>query len=372
MDEGKKRFWIAVSIIIGTCIGAGILSLPYIAAQSGFFVTAVYIILIGLIVLLIDLYLGEIALRTKGYHQIAGYAKKYLGQKGRILVEFAIIFGIFASIVAYLVGISSSLNILFFHNSFSSEILGIFAGLMMSFLFYHGVRDLKKFEKWVVSIILILLLAIFFIFMGKVEFSNISYLNLKNILLPFGVVLFALNSFQAIPEARLILKDHEKYLKKVIITAIGISIFSYLLFSFVISGSLGQATPEIATIALGPIFILLGIFTMFTSYLALGNALMEDFMFDDRLGRKLSLFLAGIVPIFIFLLTRFFKFFSFTRILSIGGVISGGLISILIMLMIGKSKKMGKRKSEYSIPVHWGLLVLLIILFIFGIISEIF
>lgn len=371
MNEEKKRFWIVVSIIIGTCIGAGILGLPYIAAQSGFFITAGYIIVIGLIVLLIDLYLGEIALRTRGNHQIAGYAKEYLGKKGRILAEFAIIFGIFASTVAFLIGISSSFNVLFFNSNFSSEIIGVAVGLIMSFLFYQGVSGLKRFEKIGVGLVLLLLIAIFFIFIGKVEYSNIYYTNLKNILLPFGVVLFAFNSFQAIPEARLILKGNEKYLKKAIITAISISVISYLIFSFVISGSLGQATPEIATIALGPIFILLGILTMFTSYLALGNALMEDFMFDDRLSKKTALFLAGIVPIAIFLLISLFKYFSFTRVLSIGGVISGGLISIIIISMISKSKKLGKRKPEYEISVHWSLLFFLILLFIFGIISEI-
>jgi len=56
----------------------------------------------------------------------------------------------------------------------------------------------------------------------------------------------------------------------------------YSLFALVIVGFKGTQTPEIATLALGVVFIFLGIFTMFTSWLALGNALEESFMFDER------------------------------------------------------------------------------------------
>ena len=84
MDSDKKRFFSAVSILVGTCIGAGVLGIPYVAAQVGFFVALAYIMLIGLLVFTINLYFGEVILRTKGDHQIAGYAGKYLGRKGKI------------------------------------------------------------------------------------------------------------------------------------------------------------------------------------------------------------------------------------------------------------------------------------------------
>ena len=52
MKQENKRFLVAVSILIGTCIGAGVLGIPYVAAQAGFFVALAYILLIGGIILI--------------------------------------------------------------------------------------------------------------------------------------------------------------------------------------------------------------------------------------------------------------------------------------------------------------------------------
>jgi len=83
MKSEKKKFWVATSILVGMCIGAGVLGIPYVAAQAGFLVALVYILLIGAIILAVNLYMGEISLRTKGEHQLIGYTKKYLGEKGK-------------------------------------------------------------------------------------------------------------------------------------------------------------------------------------------------------------------------------------------------------------------------------------------------
>ncbi|MEK6881210.1 MAG: hypothetical protein AABY22_16435, partial [Nanoarchaeota archaeon] len=65
------------------------------------------------------------------------------------------------------------------------------------------------------------------------------------------------------------------------------------------------------------------------------------------------------------------KFDSFTRILSIGGSISGGLTILLILAMIKKAKKLGNRKPEYSLPVSMLVLTLIGIIFTAGIVYEI-
>ena len=83
MEKSKKQFWTAISVLVGTCIGAGVLGIPYVAAQSGFLIAVGYILFIGGVLILINLYLGEIILRTKGNHQLAGYVEKYFGKKAK-------------------------------------------------------------------------------------------------------------------------------------------------------------------------------------------------------------------------------------------------------------------------------------------------
>jgi amino acid permease len=113
-----KKILTGTSILVGTCIGAGILGIPFVAAKAGFFTALIYIIAVGLITYLINMYLGEVSLRTKQKHQIVGYAEKYLGKRGKRLMEFATVFGIYAAIIAYMVGVGESLSFLFFELCF--------------------------------------------------------------------------------------------------------------------------------------------------------------------------------------------------------------------------------------------------------------
>ncbi len=372
MKEEKKKFFVAVSILIGTCIGAGVLGIPYVASQAGFFVALTYIILLGIIILFVNLCLGEISLRTKGEHQLIGYAQRYLGKKGRRFMEFATIFGIYSAIVAYMLGIGESFSFLIFGNSSYAVFMGILFGAGMSVFLWRGMKSVKKFEKIGVSIVLGLLLLIFILFFNKIDVTNIYYFNIGNIFLPFGVVFFALLSFHAIPEVEIVLHNNEKLMKKVLIAGTSVCILFYILFALVVVGFKGLETPEIATLALGGIFVVLGIFTMFNSWLSLGNALEESFMFDERIKKKKAWFYTAIVPLAIFLLISFFEFFSFTKLLSIGGVISGGLMAALILLMVKKAKREGNRKPEYSIPINWFIIGFLILIFVLGVLREIF
>jgi len=230
MKIETKKYLAASSVLVGSCIGAGVLGIPFVAARSGFFVAAAYIILVGLMVYSINLYLGEVILRTKGNHQLTGYAKKYLGMKGRHLMEFALIFGVYAGLIAYMLGMGESISYLFFHNTNYSIYFGIGVGLLMSYLIGGGVKSLKKFERIGVSIILGLLLLIIIIFIPKVVMMNILGFNSDFILLPFGVVLFALLSFQIIPEIKIILKGNENKFKKVVTTGTLVSVSFYLFF----------------------------------------------------------------------------------------------------------------------------------------------
>jgi tyrosine-specific transport protein len=372
MKVGQKKYLVASSVLIGSCIGAGVLGIPYVAAQTGFLVALIYILLVGVLILTVNLYLGEVVLRTKGDHQLIGYVEKYLGKKIKHVMEFAVIFGIYAGIVAYMLGMGTSLSYLIFGNSNYEIYFGILVGLGMAYLLRGGMKSLKRFEKYGVLIILSLLLFIIGIFLPEVVLSNLFGFNSLNVFLPFGVVLFALMSFHAIPEIKIILKHNEYRFRNVIITGTIVSVLFYSLFTFVVVGFKGNVTPQVATLALGGIFILLGIFTMFTSYLSSGNALRESFQFDERLTRKKSWFLASIIPIGLFLLTQLTDFFSFTRILSFGGVIAGGTMAILILLMVRKAKVCGDRNPEYTIKAPWIFLAGLILVFLLGVVRELF
>ena len=372
MKKETKNYLLVTSVLIGSCIGAGVLGIPYVASKAGFFTTLFYILFIGSIILLSNLYLGEVTLRTKGNHQLSGYAEKYLGKKGKRVMDFAFIFGVYSAIVAYLIGMGDSLSFLIFGNLVHSIPMGILAGFVMMFLLWKGVNALKKFENLGVFIILGLLILIFILFLPLVNFENLGYNHFESFLLPFGVVLFAFLSFTSIPQIAYILRNEKKVLRKSIVTGSIVSVLFYCLFAFIVVGFMGVNTPEVATLALGSIFIFLGIFTIFTSYLSVGNALEEDFEFDDKVSKRSSWFLASIIPMIVYALISFFPFFSFTKVLSIGGVVSGGIMVILIMFIVKRAKEKGEREPEYTIPLNWAVILFVILIFVVGALKEIF
>ena len=88
-DIMNKKFWATTFTLTGTIIGAGILGLPYVFSKAGFFIGLLWLIILGMVMMFVNLTLGEITLRTNGRHQLSGYAEKYLGKWGKRIMFFA-------------------------------------------------------------------------------------------------------------------------------------------------------------------------------------------------------------------------------------------------------------------------------------------
>jgi hypothetical protein len=78
------------------------------------------------------------------------------------------------------------------------------------------------------------------------------------------------------------------------------------------------------------------------------------------------------LPIILFIILHLLHKTSFILVLGIGGVISGGLTAILIMLMHRKSKTLGDRKPEYSLPSSRIIAFIISLIFIVGATIEIY
>ncbi|MCX6748522.1 MAG: hypothetical protein NT076_02870, partial [Candidatus Pacearchaeota archaeon] len=313
----KSKFFPALAVLVGTTIGAGFLGIPYVVSKAGFIPGAICLLLIAGIMLCVKLYLGEVILRTNGNHQLVGYSERYLGKKGKVLMFFSMIFGIYSALTAYLIAEGESFSYLFTGSLSYSFFISLAFWIVMAGFSYVGLKALKKYEK--IGMIFVLLLIIFiaaFYFPG-IRKENLSYLNYKNMFLPFGVILFSFLAFSAMPEVKRLLYGQEKLMKKVIKYGVMIPLVVYFLFLLVIVGNFGLTTSEIATLNLARIFSLLGILTMFTAYFTLSLAIRDMFRFDFKLGRFRGWLLATAVPLILFILFYFFRVASFTQILSI-------------------------------------------------------
>jgi amino acid permease len=367
----NKKFWATTFTLTGTIIGAGILGLPYVFAKSGFLVGLFWLVVLGAVMIFVNLALGEITLRTRGKHQLAGYAEKYLGKWGKRAMLFSMIFGIYSALIAYLIGEGESISRLVPGN-IHPLIFGIMFWLVMTLLLKEGLKGLKKIETWGVIAIIAIILGIFARFAPELKTSNLMTWNSTHFAIPIGVVMFALLGFTSIPELRQEIKGQEKLLKRAIIIGSIIPIILYIIFSATFIGILGTSITEVATLSFGPLMTILGIFTMLTSYFVLSFSLNDTFKFDMKTNKKTRFLLTSLIPLALYIFITQFEFIGFALILGIGGVISGGLTGILILLTAKKAKSntRNKKDPEIRVPLNWKLIIILSIIFITGIILE--
>lgn len=375
----NARFFNALAMLIGTIIGAGIFGLPYVAARTGVFPVIVYLAILTVIVTLTHLLYGELVLRTNGKHRLVGYAEIYLGNWGKRLATLSVILGSYAAILIYII-----LGGFFLFTIFG----GIFGGdarLYSIVLFSASVIFIArglKIVSWVETFLSFLLLAAIFIFLGKgISFVNASNfspsVNLSEMFLPYGVILFSLTGGSIIPDLAGVLDNDESKLKKAVILGTLIPAVIYFLFIIVVFGITGANTTPDAISGLeqtyGNGFIkigaLVGFLAVITSLLAFGINLKKTFKYDYRLSESVSLFLALFVPFLIFLS----GFDDFIRIINFSGAVMGGIDGVLILVMYQLADRGGKgnRVPEYDIVTSRRLEYAMIAIFIAGIIYTI-
>ena len=382
MPENKRKHFLeAVATLVGMIIGAGILGIPYAVANAGFLTGLLDIILIGLAVLVLNLYVGEIMLRTKDDHQLTGYAEKYLGKFGKSLMIFSMIFGLYGALVAYTLKEGEFLAAIFAPNIGGTPLIySIIFFLVAAFLIYKGIKAIERSELVMVFFIVFIISLFIAVAFPFVDIKNLTAFSPQKLFLPYGVILFAFLGAAAIPEVGIELKENKTKIKKAIVWGSLIPLIVYVLFTFIVVGVVSpEKMTDDAIIGFGNALghkvllfgLIFGMLTMATSFIAVGLALKEMYNFDFKCSNDLSTFLACFVPLVISVALILIKVdHAFFKVIDITGIVSGGVAGILIILMVWKAKKLGERKPEYSVHSKKIFDILLILMFLAGMVYE--
>lgn len=394
--QDRHKFLVAVSTLAGTIVGAGILGIPYVLAKGGFVYGSLLICFLGAAFVLLNLYSGEMILRTKGNFQLTGYIGKYLGKWGKWLMTLAMVFGIYGALTAFLIGEGQVLKSIFGEPTFLASLSFIptiiltllqthFYSLIFftiaSLIIYHGVKAAGEVELIIISILIFIVFLIGILSFGNINISNFNTFNPASFFLPYGVILFSFMGIAAVPEINEQFGKNKKDFKKAIIVGSIVPLILYFLFSLIVVGIVGlgnfellSANERIATVALsvysgsflGLLANIFAVFTMFTTFLTLAIALIGVYEYDYKLNKQLALALTLIVPLILALgnLTTFISALAFV------GCVTGGTEAILIILAYWKAKKLGNRKPEYSLKLPKFLSYILIVMFVVGIVYK--
>jgi len=367
----KLPFLEAISVLVGTIIGAGILGIPYVVAQAGFLTGLAVLVVLSAAVLMVNLFLGEIVLSTKGIHQLTGYAEKYLGQTGKYAMFFSVMFGFYGALLAYIIGEGEALAALTGGSPFLFSLL-FFA--FASSLVYIGLTIIKRFEFIMTLFILAIVIVITCWGISSLKLDHLLAFNWQRLFIPYGVIFFAVGGISAISQVREALSGKEKLVKKAIIIGTLFPFAVYLIFTLIVVGITSLNTTEIATIGLGRIMgktmlifgNLFAVFTMGTSFLTLGLALKNTYKLDLKLSHFWSWSLTCFIPLIIFIL----GLHGFVKIIGTIGAVGGGIEGLLILAIYLKLKslKQKERQPEYSFAYQLPIILLLSLIFIGGIV----
>jgi len=379
-DSGPdQKSLLALAVLIGAIIGAGIFGIPYAMAMSGIIPAFFYFLILGSVVLLLHLFFGEVVLRTKEKHRLIGYSQKYLGNWGRNLITISTIIGITGTLLAYIILGGEFLNIVFSSIADTSPFsFSLIFWVVLIYFIFKGIKLVAKTEIFTNLAFFIIIFIVFCFLLPKTNLENFNLIDSKDIFLPYGIVMFSLVGFVAIPETIDILRTSEerRNLKKIIIKASIIVIFLYLIFSLAVVGVSGKDTSPDALsglksflgqkiIILGALF---GVITLADSFLIICLYFKNALIYDYHFPRSIAFIVSSGLPLAFFLA----GFRNFIEVIGFVGTILGAIEGIIILLIFIKAKKFGDREPEYSLKVPSILLYFLIAIFILGAISQIF
>ncbi|MDP2631370.1 MAG: aromatic amino acid transport family protein [Candidatus Uhrbacteria bacterium] len=377
MQESKQRiFWRSIQPLVGSVIGVGIFGLPFVFAQSGFFIALVYLLVLAFVNAVLLLAFGDIIINTSGHPRFTGVVNRYLG-KAWSWVATVLMFGAtWGAMIAYIIIGGTFLHVLL------SPVIG--GGLIVyqcvfffvsSFLLIGGLGFITRLE---VFFVLALLVMLFVILAGAVpyaEFSNLTNVDSANWFLPFGVILFAFGGLAAVPEMAHVLGRQKQLLRRGIIVGISIISFVYIAFSGIIVAVTGSNTSEEAIVGLGSVLgnwaiilgSVIGLFSVLTSFLILGVSVMDTMIFDFKRRYFASWFFTIAVPFILFI----FGARSFIHVIGFTGGLLGGLLGVLAIYTYLKAKKHACVPKRCLLIPNW-VLYLCVAVFSLGAILTLF
>ncbi len=341
--------------MIASIIGAGMFALPFVFQQSGLIPTILYLGFFGIIAALIHLIYADIVLRTRETrHQFPGYIRQYLGTTAGTFSGILVFVTLLFTLTAYLALSESFLHII---APSITPFIGLFMFWMLSTLvIFINVKNTALFDTVTTAITLAAIGVIFYYWGTTVPFdaSVFPVFTAKNVLLPFGPVLFSLLGFSAIPPlVAYVRKEAVPFadMKKAIVVGSVIPSFFYFLFVVSVWGMSATVSPDSVSglLALAPFSLLLvlsvlGFVSLWDSYSAIGRDLNKLLEYEWNLSPTASLVVVAGAPLLLYAI----GLRSFIEIISaIGGILLGAW-GILIILAWKKAIKVSIPSVKFS------------------------
>ncbi|MDO8667737.1 MAG: aromatic amino acid transport family protein [bacterium] len=372
----SKNYLLAVATLMGAIIGVGLFAMPFVINQAGVISLFFYMIVLVIIQYFLHLLFAEAVLSTKDKHRLPGFVGKYVGERGKKLTFFVDVIGSYGSALAYII-----IGGLFLHQLLNPYLGGsIFLYSTSLFIFislitFFDIKLIAGTELVLTSFLVIAIGLITWRGFGQIQLANYQLVEWKNILLPYGPIFFAVGGGAAIPEVCRLLAYEKPKIKSAIFWGTYLPAALMLIFVLVILGITGAKTSPDTLLGLSQVLndgvivfsLIFGLLAIITSYIVVAQATEEVFEWDFKLKNKLAWFLACFVPYLLYLI----GWTDLIRVISFTGAVTGGLSGIILIWLVFKIKAKPEQVSVIKNKLTKPLAYFLSLLFILGVIYEI-
>lgn len=331
--ESRLNFLEATGIIVGHGVGAGILSVPYLASHNSFRETVFILIFAYLVALVLHLIIAELSYNNNGAQFVkcfdselfAGKIKTVLTWTAFILLGVSVI----VNVSAFLTGAAAVFAQWFGLPDFVGILVFYVLGASVVFV---GMKLVGICEKYAV-IAMVVVMGVIFVatLMRGTEALPTGWRGFNNALALFGMISFSLSAVMSTPQVVKGLGGDKKRIRSSI--ALGLAVNASLIFLITLTtllGTGGDVSEKGAFVDLarrfggwvavvGYVFTLLALATSFWA-----NTLnLRDIVSEQTgWGRRLSWLIASL-PCLVLAMLGLDSFVGFTRFASIIQVVTG-------------------------------------------------
>lgn len=242
--EGRlsfPRFLRGILTIAGTTIGAGMLGVPLVTADAGFWPAFLVNFGVWIFVLCTGLLYAEVTLWMPEGTNILSTAHRFLGTRGKILIGGLFLFLYYCLMVAYFAAGAPILS------SFFSKILGVsmegwVSNLVFGVVFAAIVSFGSKWMSRMYFLVTIAMVGTYLILVGtgssEVQMDRLISLNVPSFLFVIPVLFSAIGYHHVIPSLHSYLGGERKALRLSVFFGTTIPLFIFVIWQWVVLGSL--------------------------------------------------------------------------------------------------------------------------------------
>lgn len=236
----KSKTFGGVLLVIGTTIGGAMLALPAATGPAGFFPAAIMLIVCWILMTFCAFLILEANLWLPQNSNIISMARATLGGAGEIIAWITYLLLLYSLVAAYVATGSNIFN--GFLNYLIPGIPHFVSALIFLAIFgsiiYQGIHLVDMVTRGFMLLKLISYLVIVLFALSYIHLKHFDYIAPKFLLSTVTIVITSFGFATIIPSLRVYFKDDISKLRFIILTGSIISLICYLVWIFVVLGTL--------------------------------------------------------------------------------------------------------------------------------------